>query len=80
LGGSGTTVNSATHEVVATAGQTVFPLPHTPITSIAWSFRNGARLPKAAMIVSGSTATYIPSANNNNILFAGDRIQFDYIY
>jgi hypothetical protein len=78
LGGS--TVNSATHEVVATAGQTIFPLPHTPITSIAWSFRNGARLPKGAMIVSGSTATYIPSANNNNILFAGDRIQFDYIY
>jgi hypothetical protein len=76
----GTAFTVATHEVTATAGQTSFTLPNTPKDAIVWAFRNGARLPRTAMTISGSTATYVPTANNNNALFAGDRIQFDYLF
>jgi hypothetical protein len=79
-GGGTANITPAVHEVTATAGQTSFPLPNTPKSAIVWAYRNGARLPKLAVTVSGSTATYVPSANNNNALFAGDRITFDYIF
>jgi hypothetical protein len=76
----GTAFTVATHEVTATAGQTSFTLPNTPKDAIVWAFRNGARLPKNAITISGTTATYIPANNDGNILLAGNRIQFDYLF
>jgi hypothetical protein len=76
----GTAFTVATHQVTATANQTSFTLPNTPKDAIVWAFRNGARLPRTAMTVSGSTATYVPANNDGNTLLVGDRIQFDYIY
>lgn len=72
-GGVGTT-----DEFTATAGQTSFTLTATPLGEV-WAFRNGARIPKAAVTVSGTTATYVPAANGGFALIAGDRITIDYV-
>jgi hypothetical protein len=43
-------------------------------------FVNGVRVPKAAVSVSGTTATYVPASNGNYALLATDRVAFDYIF
>jgi len=73
------TLQLETDEFTATAGQTSFTLSNTPIGKIAF-FRNGARLPKASVSISGTTVTYIPANNNAEALVAGDRITIDYLY
>jgi hypothetical protein len=67
-----------TDEFVATANQTVFTLTATPKGNV-FAFRNGARLPKNAITISGTTATYVPANNDGNTLLVGNRITFDYI-
>ena len=75
---SGSGGTPATDEEIATAGQTAFTLSGEPLAGVVWAFRNGVRLPNAAVTVSGSDATYVPAANNGGALLAGDRITFDY--
>lgn len=75
---SGSGGTPATDEEIATAGQTAFTLSGEPLAGVVWAFRNGVRLPNAAVTVSGSDATYVPAANNGDALLAGDRITFDY--
>lgn len=65
-------------EYTATAGQTSFTLTAAPLGTV-WAFRNGTRLPKAAVTVSGTTATYVPVANGGFALVATDRITIDYV-
>jgi hypothetical protein len=43
-------------------------------------FVNGVRVPKAAVSVSGTTATYVPASNGAYDLLVVDRVSFDYIY
>jgi hypothetical protein len=77
-GGSGSVESGQTDEFVATANQTVFTLTSTPKGNV-FAFRNGARLPKNAFTISGTTATYVPANNDGNNLLVGNRITFDYI-
>jgi hypothetical protein len=77
-GGSGSVESGQTDEFVATANQTTFTLTATPKGNV-FAFRNGARLPKNAITISGTTATYVPANNDGNTLLVGNRITFDYI-
>ena len=65
-------------EFVIGTGETAFTLTGTPLGEV-WAFRNGTRLPKAAVTVSGATATYVPEANGGFTLITGDRINIDYV-
>ena len=71
--------DTETEEFTATAAQTSFTLTNTPMGKVA-VFRNGVRLPKASIAVSGTTITYTASSNSNQVMAAGDRITIDYIY
>jgi len=68
-----------TETFVATAGQTAFVVGAAPSGDVRLS-RNGAALADAAATVSGSTVTYVPSANGGVALLAGDRIEISYVY
>ncbi|MHA8051847.1 beta strand repeat-containing protein, partial [Aquirufa sp. ROCK-SH2] len=68
-----------TEEFTPTAGQTAFTLTNTPLGRVAM-FVNGVRVPKAAVSVSGVTATYVPASNGAYALLVTDRVSFDYIY
>jgi hypothetical protein len=68
-----------TDEYTATAGQTTFTLTNTPSGRVQ-AFRNGVRLPKNSVSVSGTTLTYVPANNNNDALIAGDTITIDYLF
>ena len=63
----------------ATAGQTTFTVANAPNGDVRFS-RNGSTLDDAAATVSGTTVTYVPSANNGETLLATDRIEISYVY
>lgn len=66
---------------IATAGATSFTLSQTPGTdSQVVMYVNGIRTNNSAYSWSGTTLTYVPASNNNYVLAANDRIQFDYYY
>lgn len=67
-------------EIVATAGQTSFTLPVAPESGVVETTRNGIEVPILAFTASGTTATYDPAENGGQVLLAGDRIIFDYIW
>ena len=70
-----------TDEFLATAGQRIFTLGHTPAsTGNLKMYINGVRISNSACSNSGLTLTYVPSNNGSYALMAGDRIQFDYSY
>jgi hypothetical protein len=68
-----------TDEFTATAGQTSFTLTNAPMGRVA-VFRNGIRLPKASISVTGTTVTYTSTSNNNQVIALNDRITIDYVY
>ncbi len=68
-----------TETFTATAGQTSFTLAQTPSGDVRFS-RNGAALADAAATVTGNTVTYVPSANSNFAMVAGDRVEITYVY
>jgi hypothetical protein len=67
-----------TDEFYATAGQTAFTLSAAPRGFIG-KFVSGSRVPNAAFTVSGTSVTYNPLGNNNNVLTLGQRVNFDYV-
>jgi hypothetical protein len=67
-----------TDEFYATAGQIEFTLSATPRGFIG-KFVSGSRVPNAAFTVSGTSVTYNPLGNNNNVLTLGQRVNFDYV-
>jgi len=70
-----------TDEFLATSGQRIFTLGHTPAASSNLKmYINGVRISNSACSNSGLTLTYVPSNNGSYALMAGDRIQFDYSY
>jgi hypothetical protein len=73
-------VRPTTDQFTATAAQTSFTLTQTPLNAKVWMFINGIRTNNLAYTISGTTLTYTASNNNNYVLVAGDRIQFDYAY
>ena len=68
-----------TETFVPTAGQTTFTVANVPNGDVRFS-RNGSTLDDAAATVSGSTVTYVPAANNGEVLLATDRIEISYVY
>jgi hypothetical protein len=68
-----------TETFVATAGQTTFVLANIPNGDVRVS-RNGSTIPDNAGTVSGNTVTYVPAANNSEILLVNDRIDISYVY
>ena len=75
-----TVARPTTDQFTATAAQTSFTLTQTPLNAKVWMFINGIRTNNLAYTISGTTLTYTASNNNNYVLVAGDRIQFDYAY
>lgn len=63
----------------STIGQTSFAISNTPIGDLSF-FINGVRVANAAVSISGTTVTYIPTNNSNYTLVAGDVIVVEYIY
>jgi hypothetical protein len=68
-----------TEEFTATAGQTSFTITNIPLGKVS-VFRNGVRLPKTSIGVSGLIISYTASNNNNQAMVVGDRITIDYVY
>lgn len=68
-----------TETFTATAGQSSFTLLTAAQGDVSFT-RNGVKLSDNAATVSGQTVTYVPSANNNETLLAGDRIEISYVY
>jgi hypothetical protein len=71
-------VRGYTDEFTATAAQTAFTLTKDPEGDVQ-VFRNGVRLPKAAVTTLGTAATYVAAGNSGTALVADDRITFDYV-
>jgi hypothetical protein len=63
--------------VTATGAQTGFTLSQAPTGAVMASL-NGATLPTYAMLIDGTSATYLPVANDSYIIRAGDVISFNY--
>jgi hypothetical protein len=79
--GGGATVNEATDEFPAAAGQTAFTLSQTPAAaSKVKMYINGIRVSNAAYSISGTTLTYNPILNGAYVVTVNDRVQFDYSY
>lgn len=68
-----------TETFIPTAGQTTFTVANAPSGDVRFS-RNGSTLDDAAATVSGTTVTYVPAANNGEVLLATDRIEISYVY
>jgi hypothetical protein len=78
-------VRPTSDQFTASASQTIFTLSQTPLSNsiskpYVWMFINGVRANNSAYSVTGTTVTYNSVNNNNYVLVANDRIQFDYSY
>jgi hypothetical protein len=63
--------------VTATEAQTEFTLPQAS-TGVVMASLNGATLPTYAMLIDGTSVTYLPVANDGYIIRQGDVISFNY--
>jgi hypothetical protein len=77
VGGSSSLQLRAT-SVTATGAQTEFTLPQEA-TGLVMASLNGATLPTYAMMIDGTSATYLPVANDGYVIRAGDVISFNYL-
>lgn len=76
-GGSTTSLQPVQQEFTATASQTSFTLSSTA-HSFLGGYVNGVLVPFSAFTVSGTTATYTASANDNHVFVGGERVQIMY--
>ncbi|MFB3390018.1 hypothetical protein [Flavobacterium sp. LAR06] len=67
------------HELIASDGQSAFPISGTPLSDSIAMYINGVRIDSSAISLTGSDLTYSNTANNNYDLVAGDKITIVYV-
>lgn len=75
--GGGTSLQPIQEQFTANAGQVSFTLSSNA-HSFLGGYVNGVLVPFTAFTVSGTTATYTASANDNHVFVGGERVQIMY--